>query len=75
MNEYLQMGVRQPTELAQKEDTCFYIPLCLVFAKSSSTTKDTRAVFDVSTKSSRRLSLNAVRQVWPVLQNDLCSIC
>jgi hypothetical protein len=37
MNEYPQMGVNKPIELAPKEDTCFYFPHCLVFTKSSST--------------------------------------
>jgi len=57
MNEYLQIGVKQPIGLACKEDTCFYLPHYLVFTKSLSTTRDTRVVLDVSTKSSTGLSL------------------
>jgi hypothetical protein len=36
MNEYLQMGVKRPIELACKEDVYFCFPHCLVFTKSSS---------------------------------------
>jgi len=71
MNEHLQMGVKQPIELACQEDACFYSPLCLVFTRSWRTTKNICVVFDVSTKSSIGLSLNAILQVWPAIQDDL----
>ena len=64
-------GVKQHTELARKEDTCFYSPLRLVFTKSSSTTKNICVVFDLSIKSSTGLSLNAILQMWPAIQDDL----
>jgi len=50
MNEQIG-GVKQPTELARKEDTSFYSPLRLVFTESLSTTKNICVMSDLPVKS------------------------
>ena len=52
---------------------CFYLPHHAVIKLSSSTTQ-TRVVFDASAKSSSGISLNDTLMVGPTIQDDLFSI-
>ena len=75
MNEYIDL--QHMTEVNEDQDPankqCFYLPHHAVIKLSSSTTQ-TRVVFDASAKSSSGISLNDTLMVGPTIQDDLFSI-
>jgi len=63
----------EPVKPLEERQPCFFLPHHPVF-KTTSTTTQTRVVFDGGAKTSNGLSLNDILQVGPTVQQDLYSI-
>jgi hypothetical protein len=73
MQEYEELGHMEPVASADPKTTCYFLPHHAVFMETSTTT-NTRVVFDGGAKSSNGLSLNDILLVGPTIQPDLDSI-
>ena len=76
MQEYLDLGHAEPVpseDLGKDPATVFYLPMQVVYKRSSSTTK-VRAVFDTSAKSASGVSLNDTLLVGPTVHSSLIDV-
>ncbi|XP_062557801.1 uncharacterized protein LOC134222656 [Armigeres subalbatus] len=73
MEEYLQLGHMTKVEIAQIQPKRCYLPHHPVVKQASTTTK-VRVVFNASSETSTRVTLNDALLVGPIIQDDLRSI-
>jgi len=70
MKEYEELGHMEPVTSQEGKSTCYFLPHHPVFKETSSTT-NTRVMFDGGAKISNGLSLNDITQVGATVQQDL----
>ena len=70
MEEYFTMGQAEEVPVLEPPEDVFYLPMHAV-RKESSTTTQTRVVFDVSAKSSTSTALNDMLLVGPTVHSPL----